>query len=77
MSSKHKSKFADSPEYLAALKAEEELQAKYKDDASPLIQKLMAARREYLEMNGRFMTEEEVVAEVKERRGGNYWGDDD
>lgn len=72
MSSNRKNKFAESPEYLAALKAEEELQARYKDDASPLIQKLLAARREFLETNGRFMTEDEVAAEIKERRGGSY-----
>lgn len=76
MSSNRKSRFADSPEYLAALKTEEELQAKYSDDASPLIQKLLAARREFLDANGRFMTEAEVAAEVRERRGGSHLDDD-
>lgn len=54
---------------------EDQLQEKYKDHPSPLIQKLMGARREFLAMNGRFMTEEEVQAEIKEGRGASAWGE--
>lgn len=55
---------------------EDELQEKFKDHPMPLIQKLMAARREFLAMNGRFMTEEEVQAEVREGRGASAWGEE-
>lgn len=52
-------------EYLAALRAEEELQGMLRDNASPLAQKMLAARREFLERNGRFLTMEEVLAEAR------------
>lgn len=48
---------------------EDELQEKYKDDLSPLIQAALAARRENLRIDGRLQTVEEILAEVREGRG--------
>jgi hypothetical protein len=50
---------------------EEDLQARFKDDASPLVQKLLAARREFVRENGRFQTQDEILAEIAARRGEN------
>lgn len=75
MSSNLHKKVSDE-EYLAALRAEGELQAQFKDDASPLVQKMFAARREFLERNGRFLTEEESSAEIREGRGASGWGEE-
>lgn len=69
MSSNRKSKFADSPEYQAALKAEEELQAKYKDHPSELIRLALAARMENLLLDRKLKTEDEILAEIREGRG--------
>ncbi|MCP9494944.1 MAG: hypothetical protein MSG64_10885 [Pyrinomonadaceae bacterium MAG19_C2-C3] len=64
-------------EYLAALKAEEELQAKYKDHPSKLIRLMMAARMENLRLDGRLKTEEELNAEIRESKGASAWDEDD
>jgi hypothetical protein len=48
---------------------EDELQEKYKDDPSPLIQAALAARRENLRIEGRLWTVEEILAEVRGGRG--------
>lgn len=48
---------------------EDELQEKYKDDPSPLIQAALAARRENLRIEGRLQTVEEILAEVRQGRG--------
>lgn len=39
---------------------------------TPLGRSLMAARREFLAANGRFLTDEELEREIAERRGGVY-----
>ena len=64
-------------EYLAALKAEEELQAKYKDHPSKLIRLALAARMENLRIDGRLKTEAELDAEIREAKGASAWGEDD
>lgn len=64
-------------EYLAALKAEEELQAEYKDHPSELIRLALAARMENLRLDGRLKTEDEILAEVREGRGISAFDDDE
>lgn len=38
---------------------------------------LIAARREFLEAEGRFLTSEELEREIAERRGGVSWDDEE
>ncbi|MBA3416819.1 MAG: hypothetical protein H0U10_16485 [Chloroflexia bacterium] len=38
---------------------------------------LIAARREFLEAEGHFLTPEELEREIAERRGGVRWDDED
>ena len=38
---------------------------------------LIAARREFLEAEGRFLTPEDLEREVAERRGGVSWDDEE
>lgn len=38
---------------------------------------VLAARREFLAANGRFLTREELEQELAERRGGAYRSDDE
>lgn len=50
---------------------EDDLQARFKDDASPLVQKLLAARREFVRENGRFQTQDEILVEIAAGRGAD------
>lgn len=64
-------------EYLAALRAEEELQAIFKDESSELIRLALAARLENIKLNGRLQTEAELEAELREANGASAWGEDE
>lgn len=64
-------------EYLAALRAEEELQAMFKDESSELIRLALAARLENIKINGRLQTEAELNAELREAKGASAWGEDE
>jgi len=55
---------------------EDELQEKYKQHPSPLIQAALAARRENLRIDGRLKTEEEIVSDVREGRGASAWNEE-
>ena len=64
-------------EYLAALRAEEDLQAMFKDESSELIRLALAARLENIKINGRLQTEAELYAELREAKGASAWGEDE
>ncbi len=55
---------------------EEDLQAAWADSDNKLVQLLLAARREVLATNGRFLTDEEILAEVRAGRGASAIEDD-
>lgn len=44
---------------------EPELQAKYKNSKNEIVQTLLAARREHLRENGKFLTDKEINRELK------------
>lgn len=47
---------------------EEELQRWLAEHPTPLAQKILAARREFLARNGRFLTVDEINGEIAEQR---------
>ena len=60
----------------AAIFSEEELREKFGSDPSPVIQAALAARSAYVARGGKPLSEEEINAEVAERRGGHLTADE-